>query len=180
MSIRLAGRAAAAGWALAPGFVVTPPAPIDDIPKQQGGTAEAEVARLGEALQQAESDLRTLARTVQVTAGQAEAEIFEAHAEFTADPELATLAQEAIADGASAELAVTQAFATFRELLVGSSSDYLAERATDLDDVRDRVVRILMGRTTGGDSPPVRSVIVARELTPSQTASIPVDVSPAS
>jgi phosphotransferase system enzyme I (PtsI) len=113
---------------------------------------------------------------VEATAGLAEAEIFEAHAEFTADPELASLAEASIADGASAERAITEAFATFRELLVGSSSEYLAERATDLDDVRERVVRILMGQATGGDAPKVRSVIVAHELTPSQTASIPVDV----
>jgi phosphoenolpyruvate-protein phosphotransferase (PTS system enzyme I) len=149
---------------------------VDDIPKQRSGSAEEERARLRAALQRAEAELRDLIRTVEATAGLAEAEIFEAHAEFTADPELASLAEASIADGASAERAITEAFATFRELLVGSSSEYLAERATDLDDVRERVVRILMGQATGGDAPKVRSVIVAHELTPSQTASIPVDV----
>jgi phosphotransferase system enzyme I (PtsI) len=176
MSTSLMGRAAAPGAALAPAFVVTPQAPLDDLPKERSGTAEEETARLRTGLERAEMELRELTRTVEATAGPAEAEIFEAHAEFTADPELARLAEEAIAEGASAERAVVEAFGTFRELLVASTSEYLAERAADLDDVRDRVVRTLLGRSSVGDAPKVRSVITAHELTPSQTASIPVEV----
>ena len=102
--------------------------------------------------------------------------IFEAHAEFAADPELARLTEDAVRAGTSAERAVVGAFETFRELLVASASEYLAARASDLDDVRDRVVKILLGMSTSGDRPDSRSVIVAHELTPSQTASIPVDL----
>jgi phosphotransferase system enzyme I (PtsI) len=176
MSIRLTGRAAAPGAALAPAFVVPPQADIWDLPKERTVPAEEEAARLRAALVLAESQLRELARTVETTAGQDEAEIFEAHAEFAADPELSRLADEAIRDGASAERAVVEAFGTFRELLAASASEYLAARAADLDDVRDRVVKILLGRSTVGEVPTVRSVIVAHELTPSQTASIPVEV----
>jgi phosphoenolpyruvate-protein phosphotransferase (PTS system enzyme I) len=176
MTTTLTGRAAAPGAALAPAFVVAPQAPIDDLPKEWSGTAEEEIARLRAGLGRAEAELRELTRTVEATAGHAEAEIFEAHAEFTADPELASLAEEAITQGASAERAVVEAFGTFRELLVAASSEYFAERAADLDDVRDRVVRILLGRTTAGDVPRTLSVIAAHELTPSQTASIPLEV----
>jgi phosphoenolpyruvate-protein phosphotransferase (PTS system enzyme I) len=177
MSTRITGRAAAPGAALAPAFVVAPQSPIeDDIPKVRSGTAEEEMARLRKALESAEEQLRELVRTVRSTAGEDEAEIFEAHAEFAADPELARLADQAIQDGASAERAVVEAFGTFRELLVASDSEYLAARAADLDDVRDRVVKILLGRSTAGEAPSVRSVIVAHELTPSQTASIPANV----
>jgi phosphotransferase system enzyme I (PtsI) len=177
MSTRLMGRAAAPGAALAPAFVVAPQAPIeDDLPKERSATAEEEATRLRTALRQAEEELREIARTVEATAGENEAEIFEAHAEFAADPELERLATEAIVDGASAERAVVEAFGTFRELLMASTSEYLAARAADLDDVRDRVVKILLGRSTVGDAPTVRSVVAAHELTPSQTVSIPVEV----
>ena len=177
MSTRLMGRPAAPGAAVAPAFVVIPQIPLeDDLPKERTGTAEEETVRLRQALDVAEGQLRELSRTVEVTAGEEEAEIFEAHAEFAADPELARLAGEAIAEGASAERAVVEAFGTFRELLVASESEYLSARAADLDDVRDRVVNILLGRSATGEAPSVRSVIVAHELTPSQTASIPPDV----
>jgi phosphotransferase system enzyme I (PtsI) len=134
------------------------------------------MARLVRALERAETELRELARTVAATAGEDEGEIFEAHADFAADPELIRLAEEAVAGGVSAERAVVDAFDSFRELLAASASEYLAARAADLDDVRDRVVKILLGLSTAGDRPDRRSVIVAHELTPSQTASIPVDL----
>jgi phosphotransferase system enzyme I (PtsI) len=177
MSTKLMGRAAAPGAALAPAFVVVPQTPMeDDLPKERSGTAEEETARLRIALDRAKEQLREIALVIERSAGEEEAAIFEAHAEFAADPELGRLAEEAIQEGASAERAVADAFGSFRELLAGSESEYLAARAADLDDVRDRVVKILLGRSTAGPAPNARSVIVAHELTPSETASIPVEV----
>ncbi len=173
MTTTLTGRAAAPGAAVAPVFVLRTDVPASPIPERRRGATDAEVARLRSALDAARSQLAELATKVAEEAGQSEAEIFEAHAEFTADPELANLAADAIEDGASAERAATSAFDTFRDLLSASSSEYLAARAADLDDVRDRVVAILQGRTTIVSAPEERSVIVARELTPSQTASLP-------
>jgi len=175
VSTRLSGRAAAPGAALAPAFVLAPPA-LPDLPETASGTPEEEIWRLRSALERAEAELRQLAETVTATAGEEEGEIFEAHAEFAADPELERLAAEAIEGGSSAERAVVDAFDSFRVLLVASDSEYLAARAADLDDVRDRVVKLLLGWSTVGEVPGSRSVIVAHELTPSQTASIPVDV----
>ena len=173
-STLLTGRGAAPGAALAPAFVLrADPAADIALPDRREGSSEAENARLGTALSTAEVQLRALAEQLERTAGPDEAEIFEAHAEFADDPELASMARQHIEEGASAERAVTTAFGTFRDLLSASSSEYLAARAEDLDDVRDRVVAILQGRSVVVAAPEVRSVIVARELTPSQTASLP-------
>jgi phosphoenolpyruvate-protein phosphotransferase (PTS system enzyme I) len=173
MSTKLTGRAVAPGAALAPAFIVLTLAPLDEVPAEPAGPPAEEERRLRAALNRAETELRALAKTVEGTAGLAEAEIFEAHAEFAADPELHRIAAEAINHGVAAEGAVMAAFESFRELLVASESEYLAERTVDLDDVRDRVVRILLGLNTAGETPGVRSVIAAHGLTPSQTASIP-------
>jgi phosphoenolpyruvate-protein phosphotransferase (PTS system enzyme I) len=176
VSARLTGRAAAPGAAIAPAFVLAPQPVLTQLPETAPGGPDEEMARLVRALERAETELRGLSRTVAGAAGEDEGEIFEAHADFAADPELIRLAEEAVAGGASAERAVVDAFGTFRELLAASASEYLAARAADLDDVRDRVVKILLGLSTAGDRPDRRSVIVARELTPSQTASIPADL----
>jgi phosphoenolpyruvate-protein phosphotransferase (PTS system enzyme I) len=176
VSTRLVGRAAAPGAAVAPAFVLAHKPALTKLPELASGAPEEELARLLGALDRAEAELRELAQTVAESAGEEEGEIFEAHAEFAADPELARLTEDAVRAGASAERAVVGAFETFRELLVASASEYLAARASDLDDVRDRVVKILLGMSTSGDRPDRRSVIVAHELTPSQTASIPVDL----
>jgi phosphoenolpyruvate-protein phosphotransferase len=176
VSTRLSGRPAAPGAALAPAFVMEPQPFLGGFPETASGGPEEELARLLGALDRAEGELHELARIVSSAAGEDEGEIFEAHAEFVADPELIRLAKVTIHAGASAERAVVDAFGTFRELLLASASEYLAARAADLDDVRDRVVKILLGVSTSVVVPEQRSVIVARELTPSQTATIPVNV----
>jgi phosphoenolpyruvate-protein phosphotransferase len=169
----LTGRGAAPGAALAPVFVLRTDVGAGPIPERRRGSASVEVARLHSALETAGQQLSELAVKVAGEAGEAEAKIFEAHVAFSADPELANLAAEAIEDGASAERAATSAFGTFRDLLSASASEYLASRAEDLDDVRDRVIAILQGRSTLVSAPKERAVIVAHELTPSQTASLP-------
>lgn len=177
MSTRLTGRAASPGAALAPAFPVSAARPATAaVPESRTGSADDEKSRLADALERAERELTVLAERVTNAAGEAEGEIFEAHAEFAADPELQSLADTAIDEGASAERATIDAFGTFRDLLAGSSSEYLAARAEDLDDVRDRVVALLMGFDTFVPVPEETSVIVAHELSPSQTASIPRDL----
>jgi phosphoenolpyruvate-protein phosphotransferase len=158
---------------MAPAFVIerrrgqaaTDPRVADD--------PEQEKERLREALGSAGRELRDIAKSVGRAAGEEEGEIFEAHADFAADPELARRAEAGIDGGASAEDAVTEAFGWFRELLAAAQSEYLAARAADLDDVRGRVVAILRGESTAVETPKERSVLVAAELTPSETATLP-------
>jgi phosphoenolpyruvate-protein kinase (PTS system EI component) len=76
------------------------------LPQARTATADEEAARLRGSLERAEEELWELARAVEATAGADEAGIFEAQAEFAADPELARMAEEAIRTGASAERAV--------------------------------------------------------------------------
>lgn len=172
MSSKLHGRKAAPGVAVGPAFrVLTPEAlPIGD---RREGSASDEVIRLGNALAQTVSQLNELAEKISSEVGEDEAEIFEAHASFADDPELRTIADDAIAAGASAERAIIGAFDQFRDLLVASENEYLSARADDIADVRDRVVAILQGAEVGTPAPVAPSVIVAETLTPSQTAQIP-------
>jgi phosphotransferase system enzyme I (PtsI) len=174
MSRRLVGRAAAPGVAVAPAFVIERgPKETPGEPSRVGADPQHEKERLHYALDTAARELRDIAKSVAEAAGDEEGEIFEAHADFAADPELARRAEEAIDGGASSEDAVTEAFGWFRELLAAAQSEYLAARAADLDDVRGRVVAIIRGESRAVEAPRERSVIVAAELTPSETATLP-------
>jgi phosphoenolpyruvate-protein phosphotransferase len=173
VTARLSGRPAAPGAAIARAFVLDTTSTGSTIPAGRARPVAEEVARLDTALAAAAGQSETLAAQVAGAAGRSEAEIFEVHAEFARDPELRTRAVAGIEAGASAERAVTEAFESFRVLLSASSSEYLAARVQDLDDVRDRVVALLQDRDVTIAFPDATAVIVARELTPSQTASIP-------
>lgn len=175
MSTRLEGRAASPGVALAPAFVIRSDHGADArAATADDGAArdpEHERSRAEEALEQTEDRLSELADEMREQLGD-EADIFLAHADFAGDPEVLDRVRAATAEGASAEAAVTQAFDSFRALLAASEDEYLAGRATDIDDVRDQVLDVLAGRDVA-PVPLERSVVVAHELTPSQTAKLP-------
>jgi phosphoenolpyruvate-protein phosphotransferase len=171
VTAHLSGIGAAPGIAVGPPFVVEPPVTEVPDPGPTGPPTE-EKARLHAALAQAAEELHALADRARPVAGD-EAEIFEAHAAFAEDPELEDRAVELIDTGRSAIAAVGAAFAAFRDILAASTSEYLAERAADLDDVSGRVVAILAGVERTSAVPAGRWVLLARELTPSQTAEIP-------
>lgn len=171
MSARLAGRPASKGVAVAPAFVLqrrhrTVAAPRGEV------VPEREHARLDAALAQAERDLRALAEALAGDVGEQEAAIFEAHAEFADDPEVASRAHAAIDGGSTAEEAVQRAYAGFRDLLVESGDEYLAARATDIEDVCNAVLDVLAGAGPI-PVPKERSVVTAYDLTPSETARLP-------
>lgn len=169
MSTALEGRASSPGVAMADAFVVRK---VEvDAEATASGTPDEEKERADAALAEVEESLVELAESKREELGD-EADIFLAHADFAGDPEIADMAHERIDDGASAEAAVTAAFDSFRALLEKSADEYMAGRAADIDDVRDQVLAVLAG---GGDAqvPTARSVVVAHELTPSQTARLP-------
>ena len=171
MTVQLHGSGAAPGVAIGRPFVVDPPV-TEVVDPGPAGPPAAEKARLHAALVQAADELHAIAERMRDAAGD-EAEIFEAHAAFAEDPEIEDQAAALIDAGGSAIAAVAAAFGAFRQLLAASSSEYRAARAADLDDVCGRVIAILSGATRGYDLPEGRSVLLARELTPSQTAEIP-------
>jgi len=108
-------------------------------------------------------------------AGGSAKDVLEAQAFMAEDPTLIDDVGERIDGGKTAERAVYEAFAAFRELLV-SMGGYMGERATDLDDVSQRVVAHLRGVSAPGVPDPDHPfVLVARDLAPADTALLDLD-----
>jgi phosphocarrier protein FPr len=105
-------------------------------------------------------------------AGGPQAEIFQAHQELLEDPDLLEQAEALIAQGKGAAFAWHGACAASAERLAGLHSALLAERAQDLRDVGLRVVRCLLGLADGPLQLPEQSILIAEQLSPSQTASL--------
>ena len=138
---------------------------------------------LQQTLEQAAQELEKMAATVERSIGQGEAAIFAAQALMLRDPELRAAAQRMIAersiDAASALAIVGEQQAT---ILEGLEDTLLAARATDVRDAVSRAVRLLRGQDAGGEVQQNLSalhqpvILVARELTPSDTALLRPDV----
>jgi phosphotransferase system enzyme I (PtsI) len=133
---------------------------------------EVERERLADAKSAARGELESERAATAERVGEAEAEVFDAHIQFLEDPTIEEDVADAIGNGIPAENAVHDAFSEHVELFEGMDGR-MAERADDLRDVRDRLLRIL----TGGDRVdlsdlPEGSVVFAERLTPSDTAQL--------
>lgn len=126
---------------------------------------DAEKERVTHALAATGEDIRTRAAAAGGKAG----EVLEAQALMMDDPMLRTEVDTRIDSGQTAERAVHEAFAFFRDQLAAIGG-YLGERAADLDDVSRRAVARLLGvpvpSIPESDTP---FVLVARDLAPADT-----------
>ncbi|MEX0834657.1 MAG: phosphoenolpyruvate--protein phosphotransferase, partial [Nitriliruptor sp.] len=102
------------------------------------------------------------------------AEVLDAQAMMVADPELADAAASSVRDGAlPAARAIVEAGEVYASALAESTNEYLAERATDVRDVCDRVARQLLGRAAPDLAElPSGSIVVAHDLAPVDTAGL--------
>ncbi|MGI9821796.1 phosphoenolpyruvate--protein phosphotransferase [Agromyces sp. Marseille-Q5079] len=129
---------------------------------------DAEIDRANQALARVAADLEERGDA----AGGPAKQILEAQALMAKDPTLVGQVVERIGEGATAERAVFEGLAGYRELLVGLGG-YLAERAADVDDVSQRVRASLAGVPTPGVPDPGHPfVLVARDLSPADAATL--------
>ena len=92
--------------------------------------------------------------------------IFAAHMALLEDPALLDAAQQFIAQGTAATHAWSQSIDTQCDMLQGTGSPLLAERANDLRDLKQRVLRALLGEAWQYQVP-AGAIVAAHELTPS-------------
>ena len=143
------------------------------IPVCAAGTVEEEMMRFSAAREQARLELQGLYKAIETRAGREEASIFEAHQEMLYDPALAAKVQELVEIGQTAEGALVKSTEELAGLLSGMGDELFAARALDVKDVGRRVLRILLGLPdTALSAVTEPSVIVAEDLTPSDTASL--------
>jgi phosphotransferase system enzyme I (PtsI) len=130
------------------------------------GDAEAELATVKIALAEVAADLNTRG---QQAGGEAK-DVLEAAALMAQDPSLVDDVAARITSGTTGERAVFEAFAAFQDMLTAMGG-YMAERATDLGDVSQRIIANLRGVPAPGipvsDKP---FILVASDLAPADTA----------
>ena len=116
--------------------------------------------------------LEALRASLHAKADPAKAAIFAAHAELLDDPDFLEIANSAIAKGKSAAFAWKTAAKLHAERLAALRNELLAQRANDVRDVGLRVLGLLTGSTQMSPQYPEHSVLIAEDLTPSDTATM--------
>ncbi len=166
----LHGIPAAPGFALGPAAVWAEEAL--DLPRFGGADPASEQERLEQARARAREEIAALKEKMERETGGGEAEVFEAHQMFIEDRALLKRAQRAIEAGQNAEAAWMDAVEFYAAQLEALPDPTLSARSADVRDVGRRVLRLLLGREASGLRLERPSVVVARDLTPSQTAGL--------
>jgi phosphoenolpyruvate-protein phosphotransferase len=168
------------GRGAAPGLARGPWVRIDAAPSPAGGSIDAkdaagEIERLRRSSEAAGDDLEAIATRVDGDGHPDEAAIFQAQASIARDPALATMAGERIrASGEDAVAAIQAAAESFAQQLRSLDDELLAARAADVLDVGQRIARRLAGMVEStGEALDRPSVVVAEDLPPSITATLP-------
>jgi phosphocarrier protein FPr len=138
--------------------------------KEAGAGTDAERRQLDSAIATAQAQLAALRAQLHAKAEPAKAAIFAAHEELLSDPDLLEIAQSAMAKGKSAAFGWKKAVNTHADRLAGMRNQLLAQRANDLRDVGLRVLSILTGTEMRQPEYRPNSILIAEDLTPSDTA----------
>ena len=140
----------------------------------QPASIPSEQKRLQDAISLSAQEVTGLRDSVQAQLGDEQAAIFDAHLMIIEDEELLAIANHFISDErANAEWAIWNATEEFIQLLTGQDNEYFQARAADIHDIRQRIIAHLQGRSVvqlNSLTAPV--IIVARDLLPSDTASL--------
>lgn len=139
---------------------------------EEGAGVETERDKLSAAIETAKGQLETLRGQLQAKADPAKAAIFAAHEELIEDPDLIEIVDSTIATGKSAEFGWKKAFTIHADRLAALRNPLLAQRANDLRDVGMRVLAILTGEETKAPHYPPNTILIAEDLTPSDTAAL--------
>ena len=137
---------------------------------------DGEIVRLESAIAKATEQLQELYEKAVKEVGEASAAIFEFHQMMLEDDDYLDSMHEIIrGEEVNAEYAVAQTGDNFSAMFAGMEDDYMKARAIDVKDVSERLVRILSGTESNGKMGEEPVIIVADDLSPSETVQMDKD-----
>lgn len=134
---------------------------------------EVELNRYHEAVDTFCKNTTAMAEKIKVSIGEKEAEILNGHILMIKDPYMNSEIEKLINNGQCAESSLTAICDMFAMVFSSSDDELTKQRATDVNDIKDGILSILLGiKEIDISCVPSNTVLVAKDLTPSMTACI--------
>ena len=134
---------------------------------------EAEQARLTAAIVAFTERTRVMAERMEARVGPQQAEILLGQIMMIEDPYMTGQMKQLITAGQCAEAALDNVCRMYIEMFSSMEDELMRQRATDVEDLRTRILMILLGQEELDLSNlPADAVLVAHDLTPSMTAGL--------
>ena len=144
------------------------------VEKKSVTDTDAELKRLQDAIEKFVAIRNEMADKMAKTVGEQDADILRGHIIMLQDPMIEEqISALMISEKISAEMALEQVLDQTAEMFAAVPDELIQQRATDLMDIKSRMLKILMGiEEVDISQVPENTVLVARDLTPSMTAGI--------
>ena len=144
------------------------------IPNDKTKDIEEEIQKFEQGVQSSLKDLKNLVEITTAKLGAEKAAIFGAHEEIVQDPAIAQDVEELIKnEQKNAAQAVKEVFDKYHETFLQMDDSYFKERASDVNDVANRLIKHLLGvKIVDLSTIDEEVIIVSDDLTPSQTAQL--------
>ena len=138
---------------------------------------EEEVKRLHDAVDEFMVKTERLAEDMEKSVNPKEAQIIRGHMEMLEDPFMVSQMDDMIKDeGMCAEAAAETVLNMFKAMFEGVEDELIQQRATDIEDIKSRLLKILLGIAEADlKTLPPETVLVVGDLTPSMTAELNKD-----
>ncbi|MBU3219762.1 phosphoenolpyruvate--protein phosphotransferase [Clostridium algidicarnis] len=134
---------------------------------------KGEIERLVKALDLSRTQIEEVKQKAFENMGEEKAAVFESHIMLLEDPEFVGAIKLEIEDNkTNAEKAVSSVSGTFLSIFEQMEDEYMKERAADIKDVSNRIILNLLGKVKGLEIQEKDTILVADDLTPSDTAQL--------
>ncbi len=165
---KFSGKTVYRGIAMGPAVVLKK---ADEQVKRTGIVdAEAEIARVHKSLEQSKEQLQQLYEKAAAEVGEAHAAVFEAHQMMLEDEDFLEAIYSMIrSEMVNGEYAAATIGEKFAQIFADMEDDYMRARAADVRDITNRLIRNLSGSQQTDLHAAQPSVIVAEDLSPSET-----------
>lgn len=135
--------------------------------------SEREKQRLQEAVETFCKVTQKMADDIRERVGQKESEILSGQVMMLNDPFMLGQMQDMIHSGSCAEAALDSVCQMYIEMFSNVEDEMMKQRATDIRDIRTRMLRLLLGvETVKISEVPKGTILAARDLTPSMTVGL--------
>ena len=134
---------------------------------------DIEIKNLEDALSKTREQLEFLRKKIETEVGKEESLVFESHQMILEDPEFIDKAKDMIKNNSvSADYAIDSVKKELVLVMESIDDEYMRERAADIKNVSDRIVRNILGIQEEVEITEQNTVVVAHDLTPSDTAQL--------
>lgn len=140
-----------------------------EVAKKRVSDSEAENKRFEDAVETAKEQLSGLYEDALKNIGEDHAMIFDIHKMMLEDDDYLGAVGAVIGEGFNAEYAVSMAEEQFAEMFAAMDDEYMKARAADIRDISRRIINILAGVGENDIQTEDPVILVAEDLTPSET-----------